>query len=191
MTDYHEAIPNKPDLCNLTGLRTKGYFANFLDGEIAMYSRNRDPLTLMIFEIDHFTRLKNAYGHIIGDVLPVDLVARIRPRILPGQLFARNDEAVFTCVLPSTAQLDGIVFAEHLRTIIEERPCSFAEHLRKRGEQLSFDLVSYTISIGVTTLHGESGIDRPALIKRAEDNLNIAKRNHNRVVPSLADLVPV
>jgi diguanylate cyclase (GGDEF)-like protein len=74
----------------------------------------------------------------------------------------------------------GIVFAEHLRTIIEERPCSF-----------DGGAIPFTISLGVTTLHRENGVDPAGLIKRADENLYAAKRGgRNRVVPSLGDLIP-
>jgi len=83
-------------------------------------------------------------------------------------------------VLPSTALGGGIVFAEHLRTLIEERPCAFED------KQIPF-----TISLGVTTMHRETGVDPQTLIKRADDNLYAAKRGgRNRVVPTLQDLIP-
>jgi diguanylate cyclase (GGDEF)-like protein len=72
------------------------------------------------------------------------------------------------------------VFAEHLRTLIEERPCPFEARP-----------IPFTISLGVTTMHREAGVDPATLIKRADENLYAAKRGgRNRVVPSLADLIP-
>ena len=50
--------------------------------------------------------------------------------------------------------------------------------------------IPFTISVGVTTLHREA-VDPTGLIKRADENLYAAKRGgRNRVVPSLADLIP-
>jgi diguanylate cyclase (GGDEF)-like protein len=67
-----------------------------------------------------------------------------------------------------------------LRQLIEERPTEFDNNQ-----------ISFTISLGVATLHRESGVDTAALIKRADDNLYAAKRGgRNRVVPTLADLIP-
>ena len=76
-------------------------------------------------------------------------------------------------VLPSTALPGGVVFAEHLRTIIAERPCVF--------ENLS---IAFTISVGVTTLHRETGVDPAALIKRADENLYVAKRGGHWMIVS-------
>jgi diguanylate cyclase (GGDEF)-like protein len=109
-----------------------------------------------------------------------DLAQRIRPRIRREDLFARYGGEEFACVLPSTPLPGGIVFAEQLRMLIDGKPCVFD------GESIAF-----TISLGVTTLHRETGVDLVALIKRADDNLYAAKRGgRNRVVPSLADLIP-
>jgi len=84
------------------------------------------------------------------------------------------------CGLPSRGLPAGIVFAEHLRGLIEEGACMFD------GKGIPF-----TISLGVTTLHRESGVDPAGLIKRADENLYAAKRGgRNRVVPTLADLIP-
>jgi len=177
---YHEAIHNMAIQDGMTGIHNKRYFTEFLDREIAVCSRHGHPLTLVMFDVDHFKKVNDTHGHLAGDAVLKDLAARIRPRIRREDLFARYGGEEFACVLPSTALPGGIVFAEHLRTLIAERPCQF--------ENLS---ISFTISIRVTTLHRETGVDPAALIKRADENLYVAKRGgRNRVVPSLADLIP-
>jgi diguanylate cyclase (GGDEF)-like protein len=109
-----------------------------------------------------------------------ELAHRIRPRIRREDLFARYGGEEFACVLPSTALPGGIVFADQLRQIIEGRPCVFDNQP-----------IAFTISLGVTTIHRETGVDSAALIKRADDNLYAAKRGgRNKVVPNLADLIP-
>ncbi|HMG53546.1 MAG TPA: GGDEF domain-containing protein, partial [Kofleriaceae bacterium] len=177
---YHEAIHNMAIQDGMTGIHNKRYFNEFLEREIAVCSRHGHPLTLVMFDVDHFKKVNDSHGHLAGDAVLKDLAARIRPRIRREDLFARYGGEEFACVLPSTALPGGIVFAEHLRTLIEERPCVFD------GVSIAF-----TISVGVTTLHRETGVDTAALIKRADENLYVAKRGgRNRVVPSLADLIP-
>jgi diguanylate cyclase (GGDEF)-like protein len=177
---YHEAIHNMAIQDGMTGIHNKRYFSEFLEREIAVCSRHGHPLTLVMFDVDHFKQVNDTHGHLAGDAVLKELAARIRPRIRREDLFARYGGEEFVCVLPSTALPGGIVFAEHLRTLIEERPCVFD------GVSIAF-----TISVGVTTLHRETGVDVTGLIKRADDNLFTAKRGgRNRVVPSLADLIP-
>jgi two-component system, cell cycle response regulator len=177
---YHEAIHNMAIQDGMTGIHNKRFFTEFLDREIAVCSRHGHPLTLVMFDVDHFKLVNDSHGHLAGDAVLKDLAARIRPRIRREDLFARYGGEEFACVLPSTALPGGVVFAEHLRTLIEERPSRF--------ENLS---IPFTISVGVTTLHRETGVDVATLIKRADDNLYAAKRGgRNKVVPSLADLIP-
>jgi len=177
---YHEAIHNMAIQDGMTGIHNKRYFTEFLDREIAVCTRHGHPLTLVMFDVDHFKKVNDTFGHLAGDAVLKDLAARIRPRIRREDLFARYGGEEFACVLPSTALPGGIVFAEHLRTIIEERPCAFEDKY-----------IPFTISLGVTTLHRETGVDPTSLIKRADDNLYAAKRGgRNRVIPSLSDLVP-
>jgi diguanylate cyclase (GGDEF)-like protein len=177
---YHEAIHNMAIQDGMTGIHNKRYFTDFLDREIAVCSRHGHPLTLVMFDVDHFKKVNDTHGHLAGDAVLKDLAARIRPRIRREDLFARYGGEEFACVLPSTALPGGIVFAEHLRQLIAERPCVFENQS-----------IPFTISVGVTTLHRETGVDPQALIKRADDNLYTAKRGgRNKVVPSLADLIP-
>jgi two-component system, cell cycle response regulator len=177
---YHEAIHNMAIQEGMTGIHNKRFFMEFLEREIAVASRHGHPLTLVMFDVDHFKKVNDTHGHLAGDAVLKDLAGRIRPRIRREDLFARYGGEEFACVLPSTALPGGIVFAEHLRTLIEERPCAF-----------DGGAIPFTISLGVTTLHRESGVDPVGLIKRADENLYSAKRGgRNRVVPSLADLIP-
>jgi diguanylate cyclase (GGDEF)-like protein len=177
---YHEAIHNMAIQDGMTGIHNKRFFMEFLEREIAVASRHGHPLTLVMFDVDHFKKVNDTHGHLAGDAVLKDLSVRIRPRIRREDLFARYGGEEFACVLPSTALPGGIVFAEHLRTLIEERPTTFEDKV-----------IPFTISLGVTTLHRETGIDPAALIKRADENLYAAKRGgRNRVVPSLADLIP-
>ena len=177
---YHEAIHNMAIQDGMTGIHNKRYFMEFLEREIAVATRHGHPLTLCMFDVDHFKKINDGFGHLAGDAVLKDLAQRIRPRVRREDLFARYGGEEFACVLPSTQLAGGIVFAEHLRTLVEERPCFF------ENKQIPF-----TISIGVTTMHRETGVDPQALIKRADENLYAAKRGgRNRVVPSLQDLIP-
>ncbi|CAN5908292.1 GGDEF domain-containing protein [soil metagenome] len=177
---YHEAIHNMAIQDGMTGIHNKRYFMEFLDREIAVCVRHGHPLTLVMFDVDHFKKVNDSQGHLAGDAVLKDLAGLIKPRIRREDLFARYGGEEFVCVLPSTALPGGIVFAEHLRTLIEERPTMFDN-----------SAIHFTISLGVTTLHRETGVDPSTLIKRADENLYAAKRSgRNKVVPSLQDLIP-
>jgi diguanylate cyclase (GGDEF)-like protein len=176
---YHEEIYRMTILDGLTGVHNKRYFLEFLERELAGAVRHAHPLTLVMFDVDHFKKINDTRGHLAGDEVLKDLTNRIKPRIRREDLFARYGGEEFACVLPSTALAGGVVFAEHLRSLVAERPTPFEDNP-----------IPFSISLGVATVHNEGKIDAESLIKRADDNLYMAKRNgRNRVVPSLADLV--
>ena len=176
---YHEEIYRMTILDGLTGVHNKRYFLEFLERELAGAVRHGHPLTLVMFDVDHFKKINDSKGHLAGDEVLKDLAQRIKPRIRREDLFARYGGEEFACVLPSTALAGGIMFAEHLRSLVSERPVVFESQP-----------IPFTISLGVATVHNEGRVDVENLIKRADDNLYSAKRNgRNRVVPCLADLV--
>jgi diguanylate cyclase (GGDEF)-like protein len=177
---YHEAIHNMAIQDGMTGIANKRHFGEFLEREVAVAHRHGHPLTLVMFDVDHFKKVNDTQGHLAGDAVLKDLTARIKPRVRREDLFARYGGEEFACVLPSTALAGGVVFAEQLRVMVEERPTVFGDKS-----------ISFTISLGVATLQREAGVDAQTLIKRADENLYAAKRGgRNRVVPTLGDLIP-
>jgi diguanylate cyclase (GGDEF)-like protein len=175
---YHEEIYRMTILDGLTGIHNKRYFLEFLEREIAVASRHRHPLALVMFDVDHFKKVNDQRGHLAGDAVLKELAMRIKSRVRREDLFARYGGEEFACVLCSTGLEGGVVFAESLRQIIAERPSIFD------GEPIQF-----TISLGVAAVT-EDTKDAESLIKAADEKLYEAKHGgRNRVCPTLADLV--
>jgi two-component system cell cycle response regulator len=176
---YHEEIYRMTILDGLTGIHNKRYFLEFLEREIAVASRHGHALALVMFDVDHFKKVNDQRGHLAGDAVLKELANRIKVRVRREDLFARYGGEEFACVLCSTALEGGVVFAENLRKIVAEKPSMFD------GQPISF-----TISLGVAAVEASTK-DAASLIKAADDRLYEAKRaGRNRVVPTLADLIP-
>ena len=176
---YHEEIYRMTILDGLTGIHNKRYFLEFLERELAVAARHHHPLTLVMFDIDHFKKVNDQHGHLAGDAVLKEVASRLRGRIRREDLFARYGGEEFACVLASTEIEGGVVFAEHLRVLVADRPFTFES-----------EALPITISLGVASI-GPGLTDAQALLKRADDNLYQAKRGgRNRVVPTLADLIP-
>jgi two-component system cell cycle response regulator len=176
---YHEEIYRMTIVDGLTGIHNKRYFLEFLERELAVASRHRHPLTLVMFDVDHFKKVNDDHGHLGGDAVLKELTGRIRHRIRREDLFARYGGEEFACVLASTGLEGGVVFAEHIRNLIAERPCTFENRP-----------IPITVSLGVAAV-GRDTVDALGLIREADERLYRAKREgRNRVVPSLADLLP-
>ena len=163
----------------MTGIHNKRFFMEFLEREIAVASRHGHPLTLVMFDVDHFKKVNDTHGHLAGDAVLKDLSQRIRPRIRREDLFARYGGEEFACV----PAVDRVARRHRVRRASAHADRRAAVCVRSRR-------IPFTISVGVTTLHREGGVDPTGLIKRADENLYAAKRGgRNRVVPSLADLI--
>jgi two-component system, cell cycle response regulator len=170
---YHEEIYRMTILDGLTGIHNKRYFLEFLERELAGAHRHRHPLSLVMFDVDHFKKVNDERGHLCGDHVLKEISARIRTRIRREDLFARYGGEEFACILASTNLEGAVRFAENVRTLIVERPCVF--------DGVAFPI---TISLGVSTVWNEPGVDLATLIKRADENLYTAKRSgRNQVIP--------
>ena len=70
---YHEAIHNMAIQDGMTGIHNKRFFMEFLEREIAVASRHGHPLTLVMFDVDHFKKVNDTHGHLAGDAVLKDL----------------------------------------------------------------------------------------------------------------------
>ncbi len=175
---YHEEIYRMTIVDGLTGVNNKRYFLDFLERELASAHRHNHPLTLVMMDLDHFKSVNDQRGHLAGDAVLKEMANRVKPRIRREDLFARYGGEEFAAVLTVTALDGGVRFAEHVRHIMASIPFSF-----------DGQVFPVTLSLGVSSLHGEPGLDVNTLIKRADENLYEAKRRgRNQVVPSAAEI---
>jgi diguanylate cyclase (GGDEF)-like protein len=168
---YHEEIYKMTIVDGLTGTHNKRFFLEFLDREMARCMRYGRPLSLVMFDIDHFKSVNDQYGHLTGDHVLKEIARRLNQRIRREELLARYGGEEFAAVLPETGRAGALEFGEQIRQIVAREPFEF------EGDRLPV-----TISVGVATLEGQP-IDAVNFIKIADENLYKAKRSgRNRVI---------
>jgi diguanylate cyclase (GGDEF)-like protein len=64
---YHEALYRLTITDGLTQIANKRHFVDFLEREIARATRHGRPLSLVMFDVDHFKHTNDTYGHLAGD----------------------------------------------------------------------------------------------------------------------------
>ncbi|MDR3468853.1 MAG: GGDEF domain-containing protein [Xanthobacteraceae bacterium] len=157
----------------LTGLGNRKYFDRAIEDAVRNAMKNGEPLSLLMFDIDHFKSFNDNYGHLTGDQV-LRLVAMSLKATIKGQdITARYGGEEFAVVLPNTALRQALTVADHIRRAV------MSKELKKKstGEILG----RVTISVGVSML--QHGDDTDSLIERADACLYAAKRNgRNRVV---------
>ena len=155
----------------LTGALNRRYFLERLDAEIAHATRCGSPLSLVMFDVDHFKHVNDTLGHPAGD------------RILRGVAAAaaatlRHDDVL--------ARYGGEEFAILMRSADLPSAVGLAERLRQAVEAATFDderaTARVTISLGVATLPPVAEPAAQALLAAADAALYRAKRSgRNRV----------
>ncbi len=157
----------------LTGLGNRKYFDRSVGIAVQNALANGEPLSLLMFDIDHFKSFNDSYGHLTGDQV-LRLVGMSLKQTIKGQdITARYGGEEFVVVLPNTALRQALTVADHIRRAI------MSKELKKKstGEILG----RVTISVGVSMLKPDD--DTESLIERADACLYAAKRNgRNRVI---------
>lgn len=150
----------------LTGLYNRGYFYDNLIKRVERAQRTDSPLSLIIFDIDHFKKVNDTYGHDVGDYVLKELAATVSKIVRKNDVLARVGGEEFALLL------EGCSFTKSL---------DIAEAIRRTIDAHLFDKVGHvTISLGVTELAREDNID--TIYKRADQSLYTAKNNgRNRV----------
>jgi pSer/pThr/pTyr-binding forkhead associated (FHA) protein len=75
---YHQEVYTLSVQDSMTGVHNKRYFTDFLERELASAHRHKNPLTLVMMDIDHFKQLNDERGHLCGDAVLKQLAARMR-----------------------------------------------------------------------------------------------------------------
>ena len=155
----------------MTESPNKRYLFDFLDRELARSARYHRPLSVCLFDIDHFKTINDELGHLAGDFTLRELSARIRSLVRREELFARYGGEEFVLVLPETTVEGARNTGERVRAMVAERSFQF--------EERAFNI---TVSIGIAATNGEEPLTPNDLIRRADEKLYQAKHaGRNRV----------
>jgi diguanylate cyclase (GGDEF)-like protein len=158
----------------LTGLPNRRHLFDQASAQLARAAREKSPLSLLMLDIDHFKRLNDQHGHMLGDQVLIRLARLIEETVRGQDVPARFGGEEFVILLPNT-QLEGAM--------------ALAEKLRARIETGCHDLLpgevcAVTVSIGSAQFDA-SQKNLQALIKNADQALYRAKSlGRNRVEPA-------
>lgn len=123
---------------SLTNLYVHQYFKQRLDYELEQANKYNLALSLIMFDIDHFKKFNDTYGHQAGDFILIALAKLIKNHLRENDIYSRYGGEEFTVILPETDILEARNIAEKIRDVVE-------------SEKFRFDSqnVNVTISLGV------------------------------------------
>jgi diguanylate cyclase (GGDEF)-like protein len=156
----------------LTKIFNKKYFLERLESEFAYAVRHRTPLSLVMFDIDHFKRINDTHGHLAGDYALSTLAKVVGDTIRQEDVFARYGGEEFAVICRGIDLTGAVAFGERIRRCVD------AQAFIYNGVD-----IKVTVSVGVAAVP-EVGMKEPQeLIGAADDALYQAKRQgRNRVV---------
>lgn len=142
----------------LTGAMNRRYFDDTLNRELSQAQRHLHPVSLIMIDIDHFKKINDRYGHLIGDEC-IRAVVRIAQSQLqrPQDVLCRYGGEELAIILPSTSLEGAWLVAERIRELIHGTPVVVGE-----------DAVSLTASFGIATYQPPTD-PRPDLLLEASD----------------------
>jgi len=173
-TQHVERVRQLAYIDGLTGIFNRRFFELRINEEIERSKRFNSPMAVVMIDIDHFKRLNDEFGHLLGDEVLRQASSIFSQHLRKIDVVCRYGGEEFALVLPQTSA---------------EQTLRVAEKLRQTVETWQFPGVprSVTMSAGVATfgIHGNS---RDELVKAADAGLYAAKqggRNRVCVPPAL------
>ncbi|MFC5459057.1 GGDEF domain-containing protein [Massilia niabensis] len=155
------------DLVTETANR-RGFFSA-LAPWMALARRPGSPTSLVVLDLDSFTRVNDGYGHPVGDVVLRHVADLCRRQLRDSDLLGRLVGGEFALLLPRTGSEEAMLVAERMRAAIEGTPVKTERAL-----------ISMTASFGVTTIRPDDS--NVTLFQRAGAALRAAKEGGRNVV---------
>jgi len=151
---------------SLTGVSNRFKLTEYINAEYARFRRYGVPMSLIMFDIDHFKQVNDTYGHGVGDLVLARLAGIVLQTIRDTDILGRWGGEEFMLLAPLTTLADALEFAERLRVGVESS--LFPESIR------------ITCSFGVAELTRDESLG--TFMGRVDEALYKAKRNgRNRV----------
>lgn len=164
----------------LTGVPNRRALMDALERMFAQAARERQPLALLMVDIDRFKRVNDTYGHLAGDAVLTAVAECLGAGLRTQDILGRYGGEEFLVGLPGTDLAGATRLAERLRQGVQDMAVPWAEQS-----------LHVTVSIGVSQLRPEDddgSLDQ--VLERADEALYRAKANGRNRVELSADEAP-
>ncbi|MFA6008203.1 MAG: GGDEF domain-containing protein, partial [Candidatus Shapirobacteria bacterium] len=157
---------------SLTGMFNRRFGMARLQEEYGRAIRSGSPLGVCIFDLDHFKKVNDTYGHPMGDKVLVHVSKLIRGALREGDVAMRYGGEEFMIVMPGASITDSFQIAEHVRRLV-------VETVFQHGS----NTIALTISGGAAAWPDFDASSADALVRRSDESLYKAKEEgRNRII---------
>ncbi len=158
-----QMLAQRAQIDGLTGLWNRAHFDERWADETKRAERSGSPLSLAVFDLDHFKQVNDTYGHPAGDTVLQGVARLIQNIARQADIACRYGGEEFAIIMPDTTPEHAINLCERIRVAIIE-----ADWHGKPGQRI-------TISAGVAGSTGQTSIGRAEWIEVADRNLYRSK----------------
>jgi diguanylate cyclase (GGDEF)-like protein len=168
-----EALRREASHDSLTGLWNHKVILDILERELVRGERDRQPVGVIMVDVDHFKSINDTRGHAAGDVVLRIIASGIAAMVRPYDSVGRYGGEEFLIIAPSCGLGETWELAERVRT-----------HVASCSIMAGGSHVRVTLSLGIAT--GQTAADSEKALHAADTAMYAAKRaGRNRVEPSL------
>ncbi len=154
----------------LTGILNRRTFLSQSNQCLSVCAKKGLPISLLLFDVDHFKGINDTYGHAVGDRVLRDLSDKIAHYLRKEDLFGRYGGDEFAILLPEVNEKDSAKFAEMIRQLIDQAT----------NQEIP---VRYTLSLGLLTIIPDQNTEWDTLYILCDKALYEAKnKGRNQVV---------
>lgn len=159
-----ESLEKLASIDPLTGVLNRREFLILSEQELERALQKGHPLAVILFDLDHFKKINDTYGHAIGDHVLIHTTKMVRESLRQGEIIGRYGGDEFIILLPGSNCAQGLQIAERLC----EKIASQAIATRK-GD------LSVTLSLGIAELSQAYDSTLETLLAHADQALYAAK----------------
>lgn len=166
LSDINRELEEKNTLDALTGIRNRRFFDKKYQAEVRRSRREQTELSIVMIDIDHFKKVNDEYGHLVGDEC-IKIVADTLKKALkrPSDDVCRYGGEEFALILPNTDLEGAVGLVEQLRIDIQNTTI--------QAENVSIQI---TISAGIGCAIAELNQPEDAILALADKQLYVAKK---------------
>jgi len=163
-----EAAESDSLVDELTGASNRRFLKRALAAEWRRAERYHGALSIAMVDIDHFKRINDVYGHLVGDAVLHAFAALLREQLRDTDHLVRYGGEEFLLILPETGLRDATLVLERIRLLLARTPVYVSDKTSS---------IQITISAGVAGFPTCAATSGEELVHLADEALLIAKRS--------------
>jgi diguanylate cyclase (GGDEF)-like protein len=168
--NLYSEVENLTKIDPLTGAYNRRGLNEIFQRELARAQRSKQPLAMLMIDIDYFKFVNDQYGHPIGDQILRILSKELEQNLRESDVLCRYGGEEFAILLPETNIQTAKIISERMRINVDNKSFEFPGMV-----------INITISIGVACMPGNVA-KLETLLKRADEAMYKAKRSGRNMV---------